>query len=127
MTELEFISSQSYTQSFAMPAIKSLSSNSVILVCLMYYSSINSPVFFFRKLPATASFLDHFQKPKKKPKKKNLGFLSPLDCKFHEKKLNFEQKAEKIAFLSKITSGSDSDRLSKHRSLPSTPQKLHSC
>ncbi len=43
------------------------------------------------------------------------------------KKKKFEQKAENIAFLSKTTSGWDSERWSKYRwsrSLPSTPPKL---
>jgi len=46
-----------------------------------------------------------------------------------KKKQLFEQKAGKIVFLSKTTSGWDSERWSKQRwsrSSPSTPPKLHS-
>jgi len=50
--------------------------------------------------------------------------------KYNKKKQHFEQRAEKIRFLSKTLSRWGSERWSKHRysrSSPSEPPKLHIC
>ncbi len=75
----------------------------------------------------------YFQKKKRRKKSFYFSFkhcfLSHLNVgRFHWKKKHFEQKAEKITFLSNTTSGSYSVILSKQicsRWLPSVSQSLH--